>query len=127
MAAQLTGMTNRLASGPITQDATGTGELRERLMARMTKSTMPQVGRGSRSSSDKCRGRLCGLRSVQVVEGPRTIAPGDHVPGTKILHRKAERVKFDGAMIISGELSNGDEFLNNMWSNKDIIKIQRTR
>ena len=53
MAAQLTGMTNRLASGPITQDATGTGELRERLMARMTKSD-EAAGAAATSAEGDC-------------------------------------------------------------------------
>ena len=62
-----------------------------------------------------------------MVERACTIAPGDHVPGTKILHREAKRVKLNGAVVVSHKLANRKEILNDVRSNKDIIKIKRTR
>ena len=58
-----------------------------------------------------------------MVEGTRTIAPGNHVPRTKVLQREAKRVKFNEIVIISGKLSNRYEILNNVGCNEDIIKI----
>lgn len=40
------------------------------------------------------------------------ITPGDHGLGAKILHRKTERVKFNGTVIVSGKLTNINEVFN---------------
>jgi hypothetical protein len=40
------------------------------------------------------------------VEVTRAIAPGDHAPCLKVLHRKVKWVKFNGAIIISNETMN---------------------
>jgi len=64
---------------------------------------------------------------LQSVERPRTIEPGDHVPGTKVLQREAKRVKLDGAVVISCKLADRKKILNNGRCNKNIIKIKGAR
>jgi len=90
----------------------------------MAKTAVPEVGGGGRSGGDKSRWcRHVSRRRMQRIKGPRTIAPDDHVPGTKILRREAKGVKFNGTVIIFGKLSDRNEILNNVWSNENIIKI----
>jgi hypothetical protein len=45
------------------------------------------------------------------------------IPGSKTLHREAKRIKFNRTMIIGGKLGNGYKVLNNIRSNKHIIKV----
>lgn len=45
---------------------------------------------------------------MERVEVTGAIAPGDHVPGLQILHRKAKGIKFNGAIIVGGEATNGN-------------------
>jgi hypothetical protein len=52
----------------------------------------------------------------------RTIAPGDHVPSVQILHRKAERIKLNGTVIVSGKTTNGNQILNNVGRHQNIVK-----
>ena len=49
------------------------------------------------------------------------IAPDDHVPGLKILHRKAKRVKFDRTMIVNSEATNRNQVLNERRSDNNIV------
>ena len=64
---------------------------------------------------------------MQGVERPQTIAPDDHVPRTKILHKEAKRVKFNRTVVVSSELTSGNKILNNVRSNKHIIEVKGTR
>jgi hypothetical protein len=64
---------------------------------------------------------------MQGVEQPRAIAPDDHIPGTKILHKEAKRVKFNRTVVVSSGLTSGNKILNNVRSNKHIIKVKGTR
>jgi hypothetical protein len=43
---------------------------------------------------------------VERVEVARAIAPGDHVPGLQILHRKAKRIKFNGTVVVGGKTTD---------------------
>ena len=61
------------------------------------------------------------------VEGSGTVAPGDHVPGTEVLHRKTKRVKLYGNRVVNGKLSNRDKVLDDIWSNKNNTKVKRAR
>jgi uncharacterized Zn-binding protein involved in type VI secretion len=51
---------------------------------------------------------------TQRVEIAGAIAHGDHVLCLQILHRKAKRIKLDGAVIVSGKMANGNQILNNV-------------
>jgi len=68
-------------------------------MAEMPKMTMPQVSRGD-SGEGMCSGR------PESVELAGTIAPCYHGPCAKILQGKAKWVKFNGARIFCGELTD---------------------
>jgi hypothetical protein len=47
-------------------------------------------------------------------------------PSKKVLHREIKRVKIDGAIIISGKLTNRHKIFNNARCNNNITKIKRT-
>jgi len=74
-------------------------KLGQSFVADMTEMTMPQGGGGG--SSHEC-GYAAGGREERV-EVTRAIAPGDHAPCLKVLHRKAKRIKLYRTIIISGE------------------------
>jgi hypothetical protein len=63
---------------------------------------------------------------VKWVERSGAIAAGDHGPGPEVLHGKTKRVKFDGTIIISGELTHKDKVFDYLGRNKDILKTERT-
>ena len=88
---------------------------------------MPKRRRCSSSSERKTgrRRRRAEHRKAKCVERAGAIAPDDHAPGSKILHRQAKRVKFHRATIINSELANGKEIFDNIRSDKDIIKVKR--
>jgi hypothetical protein len=77
----------------------------------MTEATMPNIVRGGG----------CGEST-----GPCTIASKKFTPRKKVPHRKTKRIKIDGAIIISSELTNEDKFFNNARCNKNIAKMKRT-
>ena len=52
------------------------------------------------------------------------IAPDDHVPRLKILHRATKRVKLHRTMFIGSELANGNQILNKLRGNQNIIKVK---
>ena len=62
--------------------------------------------------SEECGG--AGGGCIEWVEVTGAIAPGDHVPGLQILHRKAKRIKVDGAVIIGGNMTNRNQILNDV-------------
>ena len=63
---------------------------------------------------------------MERIEVARAIAPGDHVPGLQVLHRKAKRIKFDGTIIIGGKTMNGNQILNNVGGHQNIAKNKIT-
>jgi hypothetical protein len=65
-----------------------------------------------------------GGRGTKRVEIAGAIAPGDHVLGLQILHRKAKRIKLDGAVIVDGKMTNGNKFLIMLGDTKT---LSRTR
>ena len=75
-------------------------------------------------SSEECGG--AGGGGVERVEVARAIAPDDHVPGVQVLHRKAKRIKLNGTIIIGGKTTNGNQVLNNVRRDQDIIKNKIT-
>jgi hypothetical protein len=82
-------------------------------MSKMTETPVPKSG--GDSSSRESSG--AGGRREERVKITRTIAPGDHAPSLKILHRKTERVKLDGTIVIGCEATYGNQILNNAGTN----------
>jgi len=74
-------------------------------VTKMTKAAVPKRS-GRRSGGEGSGGAGCCEK--EQVEVTRAIAPCDHAPCLKVLHRKAKRVKFDGTIIISSETKYGD-------------------
>ena len=87
-------------------------------MARMTETTMPQVG----SSGGGNQG--VGGWKLEWIQRPGAIAPDDHVP-RHILHRTTSRIKFNRTIIVSGKLANRNKILDEFRRNKNIIKVKR--
>jgi hypothetical protein len=63
-----------------------------------------------------------GGRGTKRVEIAGAIAPGDHVLGLQILHKKAKWIKFNRTIIISGKTTNGNQILNNVGRHQNIVK-----
>jgi len=77
----------------------------------MTETTVPEGG-GRRGSGEGSSG--AGWCREEWVEVTRAIAPGDHAPCLKVLHREAKWVKLNGTIIISSETTYGNQILNNV-------------
>ena len=60
------------------------------------------------------RGARGGRESVKVT---LAIAAKDHAPGTNILDRETESVKFNGTRIVASELTNGKNIANERRNN----------
>ena len=71
----------------------------------MTKTTMPKWSGCSEESLGT------GEAGQQGVEVTGTIAPGDHAPSVKILHRKTKGVKLNGTIIVWPETINRNRIL----------------
>jgi hypothetical protein len=90
------------------------------IVTRVTETTMPNIVRGG-----GC-GESTGRRVLERIKLPRSIASKKFTPRKKVPHRKTKRIKIDGAIIISSELTNGDKIFNNARCNKNIAKMKRT-
>jgi hypothetical protein len=86
----------------------------------VTEVTMPNIVRGG-----GC-GESTGRRVLERIKLPRTIASKKFTPRKKVPHRKTKRIKIDGAIIVSTELTNRDKIFNNARCNKNIAKMKRT-
>jgi hypothetical protein len=86
----------------------------------VTEATMPNIVKGG-----GC-GEITGRRVLERIKLPRTIASKKFTPRKKVPNRKTKRIKIDGAMIISSELTNEDKIFNNARCNKNIAKMKRT-
>jgi hypothetical protein len=104
----------------VTNNGLGGNKLGQSIKTDMTETTMPQ---GRRHGEGGC---AAGGGREERVEVTRAIAPGDHAPCLKILHREAKRVKLDRTVIINSEAANGNQVLNNAGGHKNIIKYKRT-
>jgi hypothetical protein len=89
-------------------------------MTRVTEATMPNIVRGG------CCGESTERRVLERIKLPRTIASKKFTPRKKVPHRKTKRIKIDGAIIISSELTNRDKIFNNARCKKNIAKMKRT-
>ena len=99
---ELTSMTQMMKIIFITRDDTGANKFGQSFTPKMTKTMMPNRSGGS----EECRG--AGGWWKERVEVARAIAPGDHVPGLQILHRKTKRIKLNGTIIVGGKATNGN-------------------
>jgi len=93
--------------GFITGDSLGANKLGQSFGTDMAKRMVPQGSRRGKSGCAAAGGR------EERVEVTRAIAPGDHAPCLKVLHRKAKRIKLDGTVIINDKMTNGNQVLNN--------------
>ena len=100
----------------ITRDNTRANKLGQSFMPKMPEVMMPKRS----GCGDECRGAGGGW--IERVEVARAIAPGNHVPGVQILHRKAKRIKFNRTVIIGGETTNENQILNNVGRHQNIVK-----
>jgi hypothetical protein len=99
----------------------GARQSRYNVPARMTETTMPG---GSRSYNGERLWRRDPGWQAQGVDKTGAIGPNDHALRSKILHKETKRVKFHRTRIISGEFMNRQKILNNVRSNKDIVKVK---
>jgi hypothetical protein len=89
MSTELANMVDKNISGFITCYITNSGELQQSIRAKMTGMTMLErcgVGNNSKGVEYRLLRRMHG-RKMDGVQRPGAITPGDHVPGSKILHR----------------------------------------
>ena len=100
MATKLACMTYVVGIIFITRNDTGTNEFGQSFTPKMTETAMPKGG----ECSEERRG--VGGGCIERVEVTGAIAPGDHVPGLQILHRKAKGIKLNRAIIVGGKATN---------------------
>lgn len=84
----------------------------------MSEPCMPQIDRRGSAEGDL-------WRQAQRVESTRALTAENHRFGGQILYRKSNRVKFNRNVIITGQLTNGNEILDNGGRNKDVIQMKR--
>ena len=75
----------------------------------MSKTSMPEVGGGG---GNVC---FCDGETPEVVERARTVTSENHGPAGKSLHKETRWVKFNGAIVIDGKLTNRNKIFDNMW------------
>src|SRR6185312_1858610 len=123
-------MTEVLSRSPSTLNIGTTTELSQNVAAGVSKPAVPGGGRrrhGKSSRRRRSRRRSSGSRKPKSVKGPRAVTSEERTPGSRILHSKTRRVKFNGTRVISSKLSNGKKVVNHLRCNKDIRKAKRTR
>ena len=119
-----------LSRSPSTWNIGTTTELSQNVAAGMTKPAVPGGGRWRHDKSSRrrrSRRRSSGSKKPKSVKGPRAVTSEEWTPGSRILHSKTRRVKFNGTRVISSKLANGKKVVNHLRSNKDIRKAKRTR
>ena len=100
MATKLARMTYVVDIIFITGNDTRANKFGQSFMPKVTETAMPKGG----GCSEERRG--VGGGCIERVEVTGAIAPGDHVPGLQILHRKAKGIKLNGAIIVGGKATN---------------------
>jgi hypothetical protein len=100
----------------ITRNNTGADKLGQSFTPKMSETMMPKRG----GCGDERGGAGGGW--LERIEVARAIAPGDHVPGLQILHRKAKRIKFNRTIVIGGKTANGNQILNDVGRHQNIVK-----
>ena len=90
----------------------------------MPKPAMLDVRHGS--GGDERRGPSRGA-AEEWVEAIETSGDQEHLPCSKILHKKTTRVKLNGTRIFSSELTNGNEAGDYVWGNENIGEAEVVR
>ena len=102
-------------------------ELSQNVAAGVSNPAVPGGGRrrhGKGSRRRRSRRRSSGSRKPKSVKGPRAITSEERTPGSRILHSKTRRVKFDRTGVVSSKLANGKKVVNHLRSNKNIWKTR---
>lgn len=87
----------------------------------MAKTVMPELG-GRRGGSNECR--WCS-QWVEGIEVTYTIAPDDHVPSLKVLHRETKGIKLNRNLIIDSKLPHRNKVLDDVRCKKNVIEGER--
>jgi hypothetical protein len=67
---------------------------------------------GGKGVRDNTRGSGEQSRKRKSVERTDAIVSGKHMPGRKVFHRQAKRIKLDGAGVLGGETTDRKETLD---------------
>ena len=98
MTTELAGMAEGLSRSTCTRNIGNTTELSQNVAAGVSKPAVPGGGRrrhGKSSRRRRSRRRSSGSRKPKSVKGPRAVTSEERMPGSRILHSKTRRVKFD--------------------------------
>ena len=120
-------MTEMLGRSPSTWNIGTTTELSQNVAAGVTKPAVPGGGRRCHNKSSRrrrSRRRSSGSRKPKSVKGPRAVTSEERTPGSRILHSKTRRVKFDRTGVVSSKLANRKKVVNHLRSNKNIGKTR---
>ena len=96
-------MTEVLSRSPSTWNIGTTAELSQNVAAGVTKPAVPGGERRHHGKSRRRRSRRqgSGSRKPKSVKGPRAVTSEERTPGSRILHSKTRRVKFDRTGVVS--------------------------
>ena len=116
-----------LSRSPSTWNMGNTAELSQNVAAGVAKPAVPGGGRRrhGKSSRQRSRRRSSESRKPKSVKGPRAVTSEERTPGSRILHIKTKRVKFDRIGVVSSKLANGKKVVNHLRSNKNISVVVR--
>ena len=121
-------MTEVLSRSPSTWNIGTTTELSQNVAAGVSKPAVPGGGRRRHGKSSRrrrrSRRRSRGSRKPKSVKGPWAVTSEERMLGSRILHSKARRVKFDRTGVVSSKLVNGKKVVNHLRSNKNIRKMR---
>jgi len=120
-------MTEVLSRSPSTRNICTTTKLSQNVAAGVSKPAVPGSGRsrhGKSSRRRRSRKRSSGSRKPKSVKGPRAVTSEERTPGSRILHSKTRRVKFNRTGVVSSKLANGKKVVNHLRSNKNIRKTR---
>ena len=119
-------MTEVLSRSPSTWNIGTTAELSQNVAAGVTKPAVPGGGRRRHGKSRRRRSRRrgSGSRKPKSVKGPRAVTSEKWTPGSRILHSKTRRVKFDRTGVVSSKLANRKKVVNHLRSNKNMRKTR---
>ena len=124
-------MTEVLSRSLSTLNNGTTTELSQNVAAGVSKPAVPGGGRRRHGKSSRrrrrSRRRKSGSRKPKSVKGPRAVTSEERTPGSRILHSKTRRVKFNRTGVVSSKLANGKKVVNHLRGNKNIRKMERTR
>src|SRR6185437_5442534 len=119
-------MTEVLSRSPSTWNIGTTAKLSQNVAAGVTKPVVPGGGRRRHGKSRRRRSRRggAGSRKPKSVKGPRAVTSEERTPGSRILHSKTIKVKFNRTGVVSSKLANGKKVVNHLRSNKNIRKTR---